>query len=203
MSRVPRTLMPTARFAPGRGSARCVLLASLAGVLMGVAVPVKAQHSQFDIEAAYLLNFGKFMHVAPSGQAGQRNAFDICIVGRDRISKSLEGLIVNEQIDKRPVRVRQLTEAREARSCDIAYLSSEGERIDADLDSLKGADVLTVSDAPDFLGQGGMIQLLLAQNHVRFSVNLRAVRQTHLMLSSELLKVAVTVIGAPAGEAAP
>ncbi|HKF48369.1 MAG TPA: YfiR family protein [Terracidiphilus sp.] len=203
MPRVLRTLMLRVWFAPVRSFARGVLPVMLAVALLSAAAPVEAQHSQSEVEAAYLLNFGKFMHVAPPAQAGQRNAFDICIVGRDRIGKALEGLVANEQIDNRPVRVRQLTEAREARNCDIAYLSAEGERIDADLDALKGADVLTVSDAPDFLGEGGMIQLLLSQNHVRFSVNLRAVRQTHLTLSSELLKVAVAVTGAPAGEGAP
>lgn len=202
MLRVPRTLMPKARLAPRRRLLCGVLLAVFAAAVLS-SDSAQAQHSQYEVEAAYLLNFGKFMHVAPASQAGQRNTFDICIVGRDRIGKALEGLIANEQIDNRPVRVRQLTEARDARSCDIAYLGTEGGRIDAGLDSLKGADVLTVSEAPDFLGQGGMIQLLLAQNHVRFSVNLRAVRQTHLALSSELLKVAVTVIGAPSGEATP
>jgi len=66
-----------------------------------------------------------------------------------------------------------------------------------DLAILGNADVLTVSDAPDFLQHGGMIQFVLVSNHVRFAVNLEAVNHTHLVLSSELLRVASSVAGKP------
>jgi hypothetical protein len=42
-----------------------------------------------------------------------------------------------------------------------------------------------------------MIQFLLIQNHVRFAVNLNAVNHAHLVLSSELLRVASSVTGKP------
>jgi hypothetical protein len=54
---------------------------------------------------------------------------------------------------------------------------------------------LTVSDAANFLQQGGMIQFLTVENHVRFAVNLDAVRSARLTLSSELLRVATSVSG--------
>jgi hypothetical protein len=57
--------------------------------------------------------------------------------------------------------------------------------------------VLTVSDAADFLLHGGMIQFVIVANHVRFAVNLDAVRSAQLSLSSELLKVAISVNGEP------
>jgi hypothetical protein len=54
---------------------------------------------------------------------------------------------------------------------------------------------LTVSDAASFLQRGGMIQFLTVENHVRFAVNLDAVRGAQLSLSSELLRVATSVNG--------
>jgi hypothetical protein len=73
----------------------------------------------------------------------------------------------------------------------------------ADLAALGKVDVLTVSDAPDFLKEGGMVQFVVVDNHVRFAVNLDAVNRTHLVLSSELLRVASAVTGKPPAEGLP
>jgi YfiR/HmsC-like len=162
--------------------------------------------SEYAVEAAYLLNFGKFMRVSPGAEAGA-GSFNICVVGKDSLGPSLDEIAANEVLEGRPVRVVRLEQAQaqpQPRQCDIAYFdASEQRRIEQDLALLHGSDTLTVSDAPDFLKHGGMIQLQLVSNHVRFSVNLEAVRRTHLVLSSELLRVAVSVTGNNPGEVQP
>jgi hypothetical protein len=54
-----------------------------------------------------------------------------------------------------------------------------------------------VSDAPDFLKRGGMIQFELIDNRVRFEVNIDAARSADVQLSSELLKVALNIVEKP------
>src|SRR6266567_4522164 len=148
------------------------------------------------------LNFAKFIRVSPTSVV-QRATFDICVLGQDSMGHALDSVAENEEIDHRVVRVRRVKDTAEARSCDIAYIStSEGDRIESDVAELRGTDVLTVSDAPRFLAQGGMIQFVLVANHVRFAVNLDAVKRSHLVLSSELLRVAAPVSSVP-GEVAP
>jgi hypothetical protein len=168
-----------------------LLLAAAPGA-MGQAKP-----SEYDVKAAYLFNFGKFLRV--SGAAvPPRQDFEICILGRDPIGRVLDDITASESIDKRVVRVRRVADAFAARNCDVAFISAEeGEGIAADLSAMGKADVLTVSDAPDFLKRGGMIQFVTQGDHVRFSVNLDAVGRTHLVLSSELLRVAMNVTGKP------
>jgi hypothetical protein len=75
--------------------------------------------------------------------------------------------------------------------------------MDALLAASAGKPVLTVSDIPGFLDRGGMIQFLVQDNRVRFSVNLRPVARSSISLSSELLKVAVAVNGRSSGGGAP
>lgn len=180
------------------------LLWPVAGAILMVCGPVshgQAKPNEFDVKAAYLFNFGKFMRVAPG--APSRTSFDICLLGKDAIEHTLDSVTENEQIDHRPVHIRRVKDAAEARSCDIAFISAtEGDRLQGEVVELRGADVLTVSDAPRFLAQGGMIQFVLSANHVRFAVNLDSVKRTHLVLSSELLRVAVSVSGAT-GEVQP
>ena len=158
--------------------------------------------SEYDVKAAYLLNFGKFIRHANAQPA--HSSFDICLVGHDPISQTIDELAANETIDREPVHVRRVADVSEARNCAIAYLSaSEGEHMREDLAILGGSEVLTVSDAPEFLERGGMIQFVLIANHVRFAINLNAVNHSHLVLSSELLRVASSVTGKPASGEKP
>jgi len=140
------------------------------------------------VKAAYLYNFGKFMR-HPEADAGKN---DICILGRNTIAKVLEDSKSSDKGDAHPI--RNYDKAADARNCEIVYMgASESEHIEKDLAALQGSNVLTVSDVPQFLEKGGMIQLLLQNNRIRFAVNLDAVGRTNIQLSSELLKVAVYV----------
>jgi len=164
----------------------------------------QSRMSEYAVKAAYLFNFGKFVRFAPSDAVNNRQSFDICIVGEDPLGRTLDDLTANERVDSKPVRVVRLKSAAEARECALAYISSsEGARIGADLDTFRGQPVLTVSDSANFLQRGGMIQFVIIGNHVRFNVNLDAVRNAHLSLSSELLRVAVSVNGETPGEVHP
>jgi hypothetical protein len=189
-----------------------IALMSLALMASSNPLPAQAKPSEYSVKAAYLLNFGKFMRVSPGAVTNPTN-FNICIVGDDPFGSSLDQITAGEQIDGRPVRVVRLNkpdldkpnlDKPDSRQCAIAYFSiSEEKRMDQDLAAFKDSDTLTVSDAPDFLKHGGMIQLLLVSNHIRFSVNLDPVRRTHLSLSSELLRVAASVSGNRPGEVQP
>ena len=180
------------------GIAACVFLQA------SVSLYAQAKPSEYDVKAAYLFNFGKFIRLAPNAPPSKHETFDICVLGQEPLSRILEGITANERINDRAVRVVRVKDAAEARACDIAYIGkSEGERIESDLAVLAGSDALTVSDASTFLSHGGMIQFVMVDNHVRFTVDLEAVKRTHLVLSSELLRVAFSVSGKPLREALP
>lgn len=173
-----------------------VVLAVLVLCALAPRLTAQTRPSQYDVEGAYLLNFGKFTQLTAASQALRRATFDICILGRDPIGKTIDKLAGDETIDRRKVRIVRETNASQARTCAIAFISArDDDRIREDLNALADSDVLTVSESPDFLNDGGMIQFVIQDDHVRFSVNLDAVRKTHLILSSQLLRVALYVKG--------
>jgi hypothetical protein len=188
------------RWVSPRIGARLLTIAlSWALILSSSLLPGQSKPSEYTVKAAYLLNFGKFMHVSPGSEAS-RDDFNICVVGEDPFGRTLDDITAGEQIDGRAVRVIRLQKPK-SQKCAIAYLGiSEEKRMDQDLAAFQASDTLTVSDAPDFLKRGGMIQFLLVSDHVRFSVNLDPVRRTHLVLSSDLLRVAASVSGNRPGE---
>jgi hypothetical protein len=165
-------------------------------------LPGQLKPSEYTVKAAYLLNFGKFMRVSP-GAEPNGGSFNICVIGKDPFGRTLEEITANEQIDGRPVRVLR-EEKPDPQACAIAYIGvSDERRMEQDLAALRDSDTLTVSDSPGFLKLGGMVQFLLVSDHVRFSINLEPVRGTHLVLSSELLRIAVSVSGNRPGEVKP
>jgi hypothetical protein len=184
-----------------KGSALWHGLGALSLLLAAAFSQAQSRPSEYDVKAAYLFNFGKFMRVSSPALEEHRRNFEICILGRDPIGHVLDDITANASIANRAVRVMRMTDALVTKECDVVYISAdEGNAIPADLAALGRADVLTVSDAPDFLKHGGMIQFVIEESHVRFAVNLYAVGRTHLILSSELLRVASSVVGMPPEE---
>jgi hypothetical protein len=201
--------MKPARYGPCRRAdavVRCAVAALIPLVLMVVVLAASAQPAGtgYDVKAAYLFNFGKFLRVSGVAAADRRSTFDICTLGHDPIGHFLDDVVANQSIDGRPVRAVRIGDAYAVKGCDIVFISpDEGDGIPLDLDAIGKADVLTVSDAPDFLKYGGMIQFVDEGNRVRFAVNLDAVNRTHITLSSELLRVASSLIGTPPAEVQP
>lgn len=174
----------------------------VAGAVIPISIAQTSKPTEYDVKAAYLLNFGKF--VRQVGEQPPRVSFDICLLGHDPMGPTIDDLAANQSIDKRPVHVRRIPDVTQTKGCAVLFISAdEGDHLREDLAILSSSDVLTVSDAPDFLDRGGMIQFLLIQNHVRFAVNLNAVNRAHLVLSSELLRVASSVIGKPSAGGLP
>ncbi|MGB6131192.1 MAG: YfiR family protein [Acidobacteriaceae bacterium] len=151
--------------------------------------------SSDDVEAAYLYNFGKFVRWP---QVAAQGPLTICVAGRDSMSQEIVRLVAGETIQGRPLEVRTPDRAERVEGCSILFIGSpDSDRLNEFLSATSGKPVLTVGDAPDFLARGGMIQFVMVEDHVRFSVNLAAATHSSLQLSSELLKVALRVQAQP------
>ena len=61
------------------------------------------------------------------------------------------------------------------------------------LDASSGTPVLTVSDAPEFVNSGGMIGLSKRGNKISMQINVAAYESSGLVISSQLLELAVLV----------
>ena len=58
---------------------------------------------------------------------------------------------------------------------------------------MKNKPVLTVSNAPDFLSEGGVIRLLPGE-HIEMGVNLDQARSASLVIPTKLLEVSSDVV---------
>lgn len=163
-----------------------------------VAPPAGAQSPKpldFEVKATYLLNFGRFATWPTGMPSSERGRFPVCVIGRDPFGTALDQTVAGETIDGQSVVARRIVKEQEATYCRILFVSgSEEAHLPAILRVTESAGVLTVSDIPRFTDRGGMIQFVSQDRRVRFQVNDAAVQQAGLSLSSQLLRVAISVI---------
>jgi hypothetical protein len=148
------------------------------------------QVNAYQVQAAYLYNFGKFVKWPDGSPASQSGTFTICVLDGDPFGDTLQSTLAGESIGGKPVAVKRLPKAEDAAACHILFISSaQGRGLGKILTAVDQISVLTVSDMPDFSRRGGMIQFLLEGNRIRFEINLESAQKSHLVLASELLKV--------------
>lgn len=83
---------------------------------------------------------------------------------------------------------------RRVRGCHVLFIAEAG----LPLGPLGGLPVLTVSDLPDFVQQGGVIGLVRQSGRLRFEVNRGVAQAAGLRLSADLLSLAMRVVEGPA-----
>lgn len=149
---------------------------------------------EYQVKAAYLLNFTKFVEWPAGAFAAADAPITICVIGQDQFGAILDRTIEGESVNKHGVRVQRLLPDDNLRSCQVAFICrSERERFAKILSGLRGSKVLTVSDLPGFADAGGMIEFFLEAGKIRFYVNAVTAHAAGLELSSRLLRVAKEV----------
>jgi len=171
----------------------------LIGLGLLVSANVQAQQtkpSEYQVKAAYVYNFGKFVKWPDDAAANRSGAFTICVLGADPFGTVLQSTLAGESLGGKSVAVKRVPTPQDAASCHILFLSTAQEtKLKEILVALGQASVLTVSDIPEFSQRGGMIQFVLQGDRVRFEINRANAEGNGLILTSDLLKVAVVVRG--------
>lgn len=149
-----------------------------------------AAQREDQLKAAYLFNFLKFIEW-PSGVS--RSGLTICFVGARGVHEAISIGIENKRVGQRRLytRVLEPSSTLVAAGCHVLYLESVtmGSRLRMSVDE----PLLTVSDAPQFTRNGGMIELFTESNRLRFRVNVDNAHRAGLRISSSLLQLAADV----------
>ena len=173
----------------------------LISLLSSTTLPAQnTKPTEYDVKAAYLFNFGKFV-TWPQKTYAPRDSFLVCVIGKDPFGPILDKTTAGETINGKKVINKRISRPQDAGECSVLFISSSEEpRLSRILAIVEGLPVVTVSDMSDFVERGGMIQFVVDSGRVRFKVNLGPAQRDGLMLSSELLKVAIQVTPARDGE---
>jgi hypothetical protein len=182
--------------APIGPSRRRPWFAALLAAVVAAFAPVAAQRpAEYQVKAAYLYGFGRFVEWPPTAAVSADGAFVLCVLGDDPFGRLLDQVTEGGALKNQPVSVRRIERPEDGTDCDTLFVSaSEQPRLPRILSVLGRRPVLTVGDSPEFAQRGGMIGFSMEGSRVRFTVNLTAAQDAGLMLQSELLRVAASVL---------
>jgi hypothetical protein len=150
--------------------------------------------SEYAIKAAFLYNFAKFTEWPPESAGKADDPITLCVVGEDPFGNILNQTIEGKTVRGRRMVIWRLRPGEDLKGCQIAFIGSpERSQMQAILERLKGAGVLTVGDSEGFAALGGMINFTKVDNKVHFNVNVNAAERARLKISSKLLSLAKIV----------
>ena len=152
--------------------------------------------TEYQVKAAYLFNFLKFVEWPDDPAADPHGKWVIGIVGDSPFGGELTQLVEGKDVQGRELQVKKFQAAENLRACNILFISeSEKKRVPSILAALHGSSVLTVADMDNFIGSGGMIQFVMEDARVRLAIDVGAASRARLKVSSKLLSLAHAVTG--------
>jgi hypothetical protein len=154
--------------------------------------------SEYEIKAAYLFNFTRFVTWPAAAFDRVDSPFVICILGADPFGAALDRTIAGETADGHPLRIRRIPSPRDAADCQIVFAAAGRSNGSGDMiAALADRPVLTVGDDEAFALAGGMVAFRFDRQTVRLTVNPPALKRAGLSMSSQVLRLARLVPAEP------
>ncbi len=170
-------------------------LLNLAVVVMAVLTAAgPPQVEEYQVKAAFLYNFAKFVDWPPETLRDAREPFQICVLGPDPFGRALDDVVAGKSIGDRPISVRRISAPEAAAGCRVLYVaSSERKHVLSLLTASVATGVLFVGEVGTPTASGMVVNFALEAGSVRFEVDVAAAGREKLSLSSKLLSLAIRV----------
>jgi hypothetical protein len=193
--RLQRSLRQTTRESRYLRSARSRIQACTVALLaLAGAVPTRPQAApsvEYQVKAAFLLNFAKFVEWPQDAFQTDKTPITLCVFRHDPFGSALDEIIREKAINNRELLARRVNDLPELKTCQLVFVSGREEKqLPEILNSLKGASALVVGEGEDFAERGGAVQFFLENNKLRFAINVDAIQRARLQASSKLLALA-------------
>jgi hypothetical protein len=173
-----------------RWLARTLCVAWLFGsVVAGVAQDSVSR--EYQIKAAYLYNFAKFVEWPAQSFTNSDAPLVIGIFGQNPFGDELMVIAKDHKINGRNIVIKQVNTVADACGVHMLFFgATEDNHILETLGSLEKKCLLTVGESEKFRASGGIINFVIEDNKVRFEINAATAEHHELKISAQLLKLA-------------
>lgn len=153
--------------------------------------------SEYQIKAAFIFNFAKFVEWPPEALPPPSLPMVIGILGDNPFGADFQQTMQKKSINNHPLIVKEFREVTEVTNCHILFISSSvlnaaEEKVRREIvEGLARSGVLTISETQGFTKNGGMINFVKENNKIRFQINEPATKKAKLKVSSKLMSLSV------------
>jgi hypothetical protein len=173
--------------------ALAVLLVAAASVHAGCACARAESDFERRVKSVFLYKFAPYVKWPREAQPDADGPFVIATTNAES-ARDISQVTAGRTVHGHPVRVRFYREGESASGINVLFVpAADSPRLSAIVAATRGRPVLLVSDAPDGIEIGAVINFVVDAGRVRFQVSLPAAEERHLQVSSRLLNVAQTV----------
>jgi hypothetical protein len=153
-------------------------------------------------KAAFLFNLSRYIEWRDP-QADHADAPVIfAVMEDDTLGPALKQMLESKGLRGQVLVIRDEAQVKAAREFFnvFSFPDRRSGSVDRVLRDLKGSRVLTVSEARDFLEQGGMVQVEMTGDALQFRVNEGSLASEGLKAGPAVLRLSGTTLTAPAGD---
>lgn len=147
--------------------------------------------TEYKIQAGFLLNLTSYVYWPHS----EKHERVICVRGSNPFGRFLDDLIqlrkTNEYGEQLSVRYLQIEEPLDG--CDVSYVTHDAFVNSESKPEQPYTGVLSISNSPEFLAHGGLLQFKKDGRRVTMVIDLDNSKQAGINFSSELLQLAQIV----------
>jgi hypothetical protein len=153
----------------------------------------KQTAQEYQVKAVFLFNFAQFVEWPPTA-FGDTNSIVIGVLGDNPFGNYLDETVRGEEVNGHPLQVQHFAKIEDVKVCHILFINlPEISQVKHAIINVKSRHTLTVSDVNSFTVQGGMIRFINDDHKTRIRINLPAVKDADLKISSKLLRLAEIV----------
>ena len=161
----------------------------LAAAALALLVPQAALgQAAHEVKGAYLFKFLSYVEWPDDMLAGPHAPLVIGVLGDEPVRGALEEIVQGRQAQGHPVEVRRLKNGDAADGLHMLYAGKDSVQELARYAGRRG--LLLVGNSDDGLARGAMINLVLAENRVRFEVAPEPAERAGIHISSRMLALA-------------
>ena len=161
---------------------------------VGKAYADSRSEREYRIKAAFLYNFTRFVEWPTDRFVDDSAPIMLCVIGNDLFGATLEDILTGKTIKGRHIYISRIDNVDDLDACHVLFVGlSERERLRHIIASSYRVNVLTDGDMDDFVEFGGVINLIIRANKIKFEINLVAAKQARLKFDLKLVTLASSV----------
>lgn len=169
----------------------------LSTALLTMSALAQPEVSEVQIKAAYLLKFPTYVEWPEGVFVDPASPLVVGVIGADEMASNLETIGRDVVIDGHPVQIKRLLPGDTVGDLHMLFVGGlTSNQVAIFLQQAARRPVLTVSETAPPRPEDSVINFSVSDNRVRFDVAMAPAERMGLRLSSRLLQVAESVIGA-------
>jgi len=166
---------------------RAAILLELASLLGATVTASPVSTPEDELRSAVILSFLRYSEWPERGAAD--GTLTVGVLGPPGLVSVLRRTLEAKPVNNRSIHVVELKPVGDPLCCQVIYLATDkAAELRSALAGARAAHALTIGQTDKFLELGGAVNLMVVDGHMAFEVDLKAVEQTGVVISSKLLR---------------